>query len=48
MDIFKNAERSVSSYSFNKKDLRKIDVVSDAYVSNEALRRIAAQEKALK
>lgn len=48
MDIFKNAERSVSSYSFNKKDLRKIDIVSDAYVGNEALRRIDASEKAVR
>lgn len=48
MDIFKNANRSVSSYSFGKKELRKIDVVSDAYVGNEALRRRDAAEKALK
>lgn len=48
MNIFENTERSVSSYSFNKKTLRQIDVVSESFVSNSALRRIDAEEKAKK
>lgn len=48
MNIFENAERSVSTYSFNKKNLRQIDIVSESAVSNSALRRIDAEEKAKK
>jgi len=45
MNVFKNVERRVESTSFNKKELKKIDMISESAISNQALRRIARQDK---
>lgn len=45
MGVFKNIERGVVSTSFNKKELKKFDMVSESAISNQALRRIADKEK---
>lgn len=48
MNIFSNVERNVESFSFNKKELKNIDYISESASSNTALRRIQMAEKAKK
>lgn len=45
MSVFENVERGVVSTSFNKKTLKKFDMVSESTISNQALRRIDRQDK---